>query len=487
MKSTKSIKELTVLILLAIIITVVGCKKDDNENGDPEITDSFQSYSGEIELTVDSLTYYDLVNVSFTKSDNFSGSYFQFSDGSTGLFTGNKNGDTYQISGNFDDNLNTSFIGSIKILNNSEILFEIVDNYKTGDFRISGVLSQIPCINLSGNYLAHEQVTITIEIGGETETETIEGSDYVDLFQQECQVYYNVPSTGTMRNGDIIANLLTFKGDFIIPGEGVLVTKNEFYADVSITKNYNYTFLGEGIAEGTYEGSSFKITGNTQGTFKKQFDLAVGLLRGGPIQQAIPPEFTNIQKKIIDAYPNRVIVKCFPAINQYDKVIEWLDYIETDLENDHIGIILSGHSLGADVLRRNNFNAYNLFSRISIDPINPDLLFPGVIWEPNQRSHTWDPLTIDGSYYNYLADHNDTPYPWGLLGHLVYNTIESELSNTNHLTIVDRIDQENIVLGVVNDYFNKSSGFVLSNPYSDSKKQINGMKINTLINYFDIK
>jgi hypothetical protein len=487
MKSTKLFKEFTAIILIAFILSNIGCNKDDNENSDPEINDSSVSYSGEVQLIIDSLTYYDLVDVSFTQSGNINGSYFQFSDGKTGIFSGSKNGNTYNITGNFADNQNSTFSGSINVINNSEIQFEIIGNYKVGDFRISGILSHIPCRDLKGNYFAHEQGTITIQVDGETVTETIQGSEYVELFQQNCQVSYFVPATNTERIGEINADILVFSGDFIIPNEGVEITKNEFNAEVRITDKYDFTFTGNGVAEGTYEGASFKITGSTQGTFKKQFDLAVGLLRGGPIQQAIPPEFTNIQKKIIDAYPNRVIVKCFPAINQYDKVIEWLDYIETDLENDNIGIILSGHSLGADVLRRNNFDAYNLFSRISIDPINRDLLFPGVIWEPNQRSHTWNPLTIDGTYYNYLADHNNTPYPWGLLGHLVYNANESELSNTNHLTIVDRIDQENIVLGVVNDFFNKSSYFVLSNPYSDSKKQIKGMKINTLINNFDIK
>jgi hypothetical protein len=342
-----------------------GCSKDESDDNTADITGS-ASYSGDITVTIDSLHYTESIELSLVHGSTVSGSFFQFSDGVSGTFTGNKDGNTYTINGNFSGLSRSAFSGKITISSDSEVGIQLQGENSLGNFSLSGTLAKIGYINLAGKYLAHEKMTITIEMNGETETETTEGTSHINMDQQDGQISYLVPGTESLRTGTISSNILQFAGDFVIPAQGVVLTKNTFSAEVTVADNYKYSFIGTGLAEGSYNGQPFKVTGKTEGTFIKQFDIAVGIFSGGSIQQTALPELINIQKQIVSVYPTEVIVKCFPAMNQYNEAIKWLTYIETDLQCNNIGTLLVGHSIGANTIRVGNFTDFSELSRISI-------------------------------------------------------------------------------------------------------------------------
>jgi hypothetical protein len=489
--------KITTMGLLLALIFMLGCNKGENGIAYTETNNSTLSFSGDISVLIDSLIYHELISVSFSQGSKITGSFFQLSDGLTGIFDGDKNGNIYRINGNFENNINSNFNGSITLINNTDINFEIDGIISNKHFQTSGLLSHANCITLEGKYLGEEEVTITIEVEGEKETETINGSDYIYLEQQNCELNYIVPGTGISRDAEINGNLLTLSGIFIIPREDFILTKNEFSADATISNQYDYSFVGKGIAVGTYQSHIVKVTGNSKGKLFKQFDVAVGIFRGGswwydPLSHwIIPPELNAIKNQVLLKYPTEVIAKCFTTANQISNLEEWLNYIKNKLKNYNIDVILVGHSLGANAIRIGDFSNYTLFSRISIDPINPDEINL-LKWEEsaNQRELTFSVSNFQGYYFNYLATSTDIlneQNPYGLLGHHINQTNEYYQENTNHMTIVNRIVEKKYVLEQVDNCIFQTNKIrdriVTSNTISFYT--LKNLEINSIFNYIN--
>lgn len=173
-------------------------------------------------------------------------------------------------------------------------------------------------------------------------------------------------------------------------------------------------------------------------------------MHGGPVP--LPPPFTDeeiaialnsIKYQAIQQDPKRVIAKGFPAAGsatkQLSDVGKWLDEKNRDCDSP-AKVVLIGHSYGGDAVRQANFS--NMCSRITIDPINPDLIWPLLIF--NQRDYAYDRVNIGVQLINVLASSDE----WnGLLGYQIVGAtewIENE-PPTNHETIITRVLEKNTV------------------------------------------
>jgi hypothetical protein len=265
------------------------------------------------------------------------------------------------------------------------------------------------------------------------------------------------------------------------------LTKNLFYAAVIISDNYKYEFTGHGVAQGTYEGSTFSVTGTDKGVLRKYFEAAVAAYRGGFFEWWIDPNFNQIKEQIDNAYEDRVITKCFVTKFQNEKMHNWLNGVNSIIPGHTPPLIIVGHSYGANALRVGDYSSDNLFSRISIDPINPELILQLIF---DQRSFTYDPVTISGDYFNYLATSTaiiNGQDPHGLLGHHIntQNLSEQYEENTNHMTIVDRVVERQYVLNEVTRCLSqKHSDYLLKS--NNEIKLINSNKINTIISIINV-
>jgi hypothetical protein len=168
----------------------------------------------------------------------------------------------------------------------------------------------------------------------------------------------------------------------------------------------------------------------------------------------------------LEQYPTEVVVKCFTAGSQINRLQNWLDYFTINLNTPNIKVILLGHSLGGNAIRIGNFSNYNLYSRISIDPIDPDQITRNGIF--NQRDLTFPIEHFQGYYFNYLAS---TEGPIGLLGHHVTEAVPYFEPNTNHTTIVDRIVENKYLLEQVDQCMSEYNYNRINNPLYNIESQ----------------
>lgn len=434
--------------IIAIILLVSAC--DIGVDRSELSTSNFNTtFSGEIITTQAEQDFVDDINLNIRVGSSLNGTFFRKSDGAVGIIYGDATDVSATFNGSINSDCSASFNGSLKLVGDNTLLLEMEGSDCDGQFESFGMLTKLPCTDIAGTYNVKETATITCTIGGETETISESGQATIFLEQNGCHVSFNVPGVTVIREGELIGNTLILSGPFVIPlGNEVSLTKNQFTATVTLddehNDEYNFTFKGSGIAEGTVDGISFLCTGNSTGTLERCFDVAVAVLRGGLVGDfVVDSDLDMIKNQAIRVDPKRVIARGFKAgPSQLTRVGQWLNKI-TRNGDCSTNVILVGHSLGGDAVRRSNFS--NICSRITIDPINPDLL---PIF--NQRSYTYSPVSTAGRFLNVLAstteDLNGVPGR-GLLGHRISGAIEWIESETNHFTVVPRV----LVSGLVSE------------------------------------
>lgn len=170
--------------------------------------------------------------------------------------------------------------------------------------------------------------------------------------------------------------------------------------------------------------------------------VAVAVLSGGLFGSfEVNSALGMMMTQAIQVDPRRVVGRGFAAgPGQLGKVRQWLQTLSRNCE-EPIRVVLVGHSLGGDAVRRSNFGT--MCSRIAIDPINPDIL-PLL----NQRSETFPILSPGGRFISILASTTEDQgrvLGRGLLGHHISGAQEAVEANTNHFTVVSRVLEEGIV------------------------------------------
>ena len=100
------------------------------------------------------------------------------------------------------------------------------------------------CPDLSGIWTVDETITLTIIINGDSDTDTVSGTDTVSITQNGCAIQYfqsvPSPSGGTqqvLRSGMIVGNTVTFTGIAALVVQGATCTRNLLTVSGTISGN----------------------------------------------------------------------------------------------------------------------------------------------------------------------------------------------------------------------------------------------------------
>jgi hypothetical protein len=311
-----------------------------------------------------------------------------------------------------------------------------------GLFSSDGMLNKVECIDIAGTYNAEETITATCTAQGESETVTMSGMGTVAIGQSGCSVSYVVPEFGVPRNGEVSGNNVSFAGSFVIPlAGGVNLMQNTATIEGTIVDENEIPFMGSGVATGTFEGVSFSCTGESTGVFKRCFDVAVAVLRGGPFPPFdidIDSNISGIKDQATEVDPNLVIARDFRAFpGQLSRVGRWLDKINRGCDRQE-KVVLIGYSAGGNAVRQANLS--NMCSRITIDPIDPVEV---ALLNLDQRELILFPVSTVGRIINRLAANTSF---LGLRGYRIDGADdEMEMADTSHLSILSSVRESSLV------------------------------------------
>ncbi len=435
--------------LVAIALKGCGGGGGGGDGGQQPAPSVFNgTFSGDITTTQGEEHFIDTMNISLTTHSPLSGTFFIRGD--VGTISGNAEGDVATFTGTIDGICPGSFNGSITLISDNTFSISMTGSDCSGSFNSTGDLKRVEYIEIAGTWRVSESGTVTCVFDGKSETETISGTGTVVIEQNGRNVSYVPPSINAPRGGEIEGNTISFSGLFVVPlVGGVNFSQNIVTIKGPIIDEEEFTLYGSGIATGTFEGVGFTCTGNTTAKFKRRYDVAVAVLRGGAFPEAFKVCSDNaldcaldkIKEQAIQVDPKRVIAQGFGSgLDQWSRVERWLDEINRDLDRP-VKVILIGHSLGGDAVRTSTYP--NMCSRITIDPINPSLILDGIL---NQRNE--DPLPVGwpaGRFINILAstaEDLDGVKGLFLLGHHITGAtaewVEDEPA-TNHFTVIPRV------------------------------------------------
>jgi hypothetical protein len=126
------------------------------------------------------------------------------------------------------------------------------------------------CTNIAGDWIASETVVVTCTSGGQSETVTQSGTVTITIFQNGCNVNYNISTQfGTFsRTGTVSGNGVDFSGVFLSAQPGCSFNQNNITINGTINGN-TITFSGSGVATGTCGGQSGSCTGTSTATFSR--------------------------------------------------------------------------------------------------------------------------------------------------------------------------------------------------------------------------
>ena len=122
-----------------------------------------------------------------------------------------------------------------------------------------------PCFNIAGDWNASETVTITCCLGGDCETNTFSGTDIITIYQNECNISYNLYLSGFgdfSRTGTIDANNIQLSGIFAVLQPQCTATKNNIIVNGTVNGD-QINLQGSGKINGTCYGMGFSCTGGS--------------------------------------------------------------------------------------------------------------------------------------------------------------------------------------------------------------------------------
>ncbi len=421
-------------IALLYLLMTSGCEVFDIDVDRATETERAASitYTGDITTTQGESTLRDNIDFSFASDTDPSGTFFRKSDGAVAMFSGERSGSTVSFTGSIDSFCPGSIDqGTLRETGSAAIEISLEGTDCNGPFTTSGRLDRTPCIDLSGWYVAEESAEFSCTIGGETEVFSAEGSAELMIVQSGCRVGFSVPGIGITREGSIDSKTLSLAGPFVAAAaDGLSTTENEFKASVDISDNYLFTFEGDGKAVGTVDGEAFSCTGTSSGTLTRKFDVAVALLEGGAFSiPDISGTWQDVEDHIQSIDPKRVLVwRTKGGGNQIGRAEAWLNRITNNGLAD-TRTLLIGHSAGGHALVEARFQQVRMDTRITLDPVEPNLL------DRNQSDRTVPIAHREGRFVNFRAQESGF---LDLKGYAVEQADhEQEIPLSNHNDIVD--------------------------------------------------
>ena len=139
------------------------------------------------------------------------------------------------------------------------------------------------CVNLQGPWSAGGYLMLTVSAQGQSETVTLPApSQTVNIYQNGCDFSFTVwgtdPITGAQVSGtytgSVVDNNVTIIGHIVFANApGLSIQQNSIVAYGVLTGNTLFLTSGNIFASGTYNGTSFTISGTPHLTFQAEFGL----------------------------------------------------------------------------------------------------------------------------------------------------------------------------------------------------------------------
>jgi len=252
-----------------------------------------------------------------------------------------------------------------------------------GDDTQSTTLSDGPprsgqCADVGGGWMVHEIGSVSCSPG---ETENVNDTQPMVIAQNGCNIAYT--RAGLPRTGVVTGRSISGSGDFAIAAPGVTLTSNklDFSGEVA-ADGRTLTMQSTGVVSASAGGETQTCSGKTTATLERSYDVAVVVLRGGPItvpgSQFIPPDsaLNDISAAMRGVDPARVAARVFDAgIDfqgrfQSQQAVEWLASLNRGGKRP--AALVVGFSLGGHAAL--SLPAQPLCSRILLDPVDSSLV-----------------------------------------------------------------------------------------------------------------
>lgn len=419
------------------------------------------TFSGDITTTQAGLDSVETINLTLAARSPLSGTFFRTGAQNVGTISGDAEVRSATFTGMSGGDCPDSFRGSMTLTDDNTLSVTMEGSNCNGQFTSAGILMRVECIDMAGNYRVSESGTVTCTVAGETDVENPSGTRTTLLEQNACNVRYTPPDINAPREGRIVGKDINFSGQFVFALEGELrSTQNVITFQGEISDESKFKLNGMGVATGTIDGAPFSCTGNSTAEFKRCFDVAVAVLRGGSatlahlfdpivfqtlgihLQETREDEALNdIADIAADVRSTRVAARVFDAwATQIAQVQDWLQKLNAGCEKQ-LAAILVGYSLGGDGALKVLFP--RVCSRIIIDHLDADLLPPKrLVPITNQRQEGPRLAPGDGQVFNFLAESPVFLVPgvdlFPLLGRRLMgsNVVEQLIPGTTHTSIV---------------------------------------------------
>ena len=428
---------------------LVGCGGGgSSEPSNPAVADETSgTYVGKLQTTGRENAIEE-VHLTFKKAASaVTGSLYYVDSAQSLTLTGTAGANSIAFQGSASGSCAIQVSGSIATSNGKPTGVSFTGTNCDGPISAAATIAQTSCVDMSGRYVGTEKTTLQCTQSGQTDSQDISGSAEADLTQDaSCRVSYLPPgaSAGATRTGSIEGKAIRFSGPLILPSSGVTVSQNSVNLEGDIINEWLFTLSGSGAAAGSVNSVPFSCSANGTATFRRCYDLAVPILRGGPFTD--PASLTEPQNVALHTVRDtlvkdrRITAKVFdanpvPFVNQIANVQRWLNDLNTGCKKLPVPAMIIGHSLGADGASRVNYP--RVCSRTLLDFWDSTLKDSLGAPVYNQRSSTARALVGLGTVLHYQAQSPDNS-ALHLLGRTIVPTTgltQSMAANTNHQSI----------------------------------------------------
>lgn len=427
---------------------------DESAEEDPgdELSESLfnGTFSGDIATTRGGSLSFDSIDLSMTARSPLEGTFFRSSDLNVATIFGDAVGNSGNFTGSIDGDCLASFTGTIDLMDDDTVAIYIEGNDCNGSFSSTGTLPRADCKNIAGRY----RVSLTGNFGCTTEPRRevepvlFSESPLRTLAQTGCSVQW-VDSGNVLNHGQISGNSLVREGPMMVDGAGQLIfSENKQVHTATIETPIEFTLDGAGQASGTRNGVPFDCTSEITWIYKRCYDVAVAILRGG-----IDGEFDasksmeSLRRQAMEVNEARVFAFGIGAGGTAERQLARAQSVLEQINRDcgtNAKVVLVGHSLGGEAARVARFP--DMCSRISIDPIQPPSL--AYTESADQRDSEHAPSNAGGRFINVLSSTTETlgdSPSGGFLGYRITGAKNEVEPETDHLTLVTRVIEEEIV------------------------------------------
>lgn len=239
----------------------------------------------------------------------------------------------------------------------------------------AGGLEGTVCGSIAGEWVASERATVACAIGG---TESEEATDTITIRQNGCRFAYE--RAGLPREGSIEGQSLSGGGAFAKALPGIVFGENRLVFEGLLSGDgRTIDMTAHGRVTGTADGQTETCTATSTATLTRSYDVAVAVLRGGPVtlpnsdSEPHNVSLAQIASRLGAIDPARIAHRVFdasagtgPFRSQSEQVLAWL--ADLSVGSTPPSTILIGHSLGGHAALAIGYS--KICARVALDPVD---------------------------------------------------------------------------------------------------------------------